>query len=517
MTGLTSAESDKRMRSSSKVMKTGQVCLKFGGATSATVLFAFWFAASLFVAVESARAQTPPTLSCPSGTTFQNISNLATVYASPNTYEFPGPNNGIFQAGTAWDINMQWPSNADPGADIVFDFGSLQLNNPAITVNDVDADPAAWTDVVVSPWAISTPSGTLAYTTSGLTATGVDDVNTKYFFASDTSTTNTQFIVNYSPGANPAVPVAQHILVDIWHCHPEDADLSINVIENNVTATTGQQFTVTITNSGPDDAHNVTAEITVPACATSVSKASGTGTLSGSGPYTWTVGSTINNGQSRSINIAYDATGCTVGSTIDFTGQVTASDEFDPDSTVNNGVIGEDDDDTESETVQTPEPDISVFKFVDNNTPDQNAAIYFYIGVSNGGTADATSVILAEVLPSGFTYTSHNASAGTFNSTTEEWDIGGMTVGQSENLFIHGTATGAVGSTECNNVSVLTALPSDSNSGNNSDSDCFTIQCQRRSKNPPLAGVKMYQFDGVGQSSLSAFSGAAVGCGAGRG
>ena len=42
-------------------------------------------------------------------------------------------------------------------------------------------------------------------------------------------------------------------------------------------------------------------------------------------------------------------------------------------------------------------------------------------------------------------------------------------------------------------------------------------RCQRRSKNPPLAGVKMYQFDGVGQSSLSAFSGAAVGCGAGRG
>ncbi len=43
------------------------------------------------------------------------------------------------------------------------------------------------------------------------------------------------------------------------------------------------------------------------------------------------------------------------------------------------------------------------------------------------------------------------------------------------------------------------------------------VGCQRRSKNPPLAGVKMYQFDGVGQSSLSAFSGAAVGCGAGRG
>ena len=45
----------------------------------------------------------------------------------------------------------------------------------------------------------------------------------------------------------------------------------------------------------------------------------------------------------------------------------------------------------------------------------------------------------------------------------------------------------------------------------------YQVDCQRRSKNPPLAGVKMYQFDGVGQSSLSAFSGAAVGCGAGRG
>lgn len=49
------------------------------------------------------------------------------------------------------------------------------------------------------------------------------------------------------------------------------------------------------------------------------------------------------------------------------------------------------------------------------------------------------------------------------------------------------------------------------------DNLSFIPQCQRRSKNPPLAGVKMYQFDGVGQSSLSAFSGAAVGCGAGRG
>jgi len=84
---------------------------------------------------------------------------------------------------------------------------------------------------------------------------------------------------------------------------------------------------------------------------------------------------------------------------------------------------------------------------------------------------------VAEVLPPGFTYTSHSISGpGTFNSTTEIWDIGVLTVGSNSVLTINGIASGAVGSTECNNVTVSTVSPADSNPNNNSDSDCFTIQ-----------------------------------------
>lgn len=438
-------------RGTRSTAQMGQVRSKFGNfAYGGLIATAMGILLSISVVIQADAQTNPPAPSdpgCTGGRTWTNISDLATVTAAPNSQVF-----GIYQSGTAWDLNFDWTSPSDPPVLITFDFGSLQLNNPAFWVDDIDADSGAWIDVVTAPFGITIPAGTLAYSTSGNTATGISDTGVKHFYSSSTSTTNTSFNITYGPGSSPSDPVAQHVLLDVWHCHPAEADLSIYITANNIVSAPGQSISATINNGGPQGTNGVTAEIVFPACIAVTSASGANGSFSptppqpaGTNPFTWTISNTINSGSSRTANFTVDASACATGSSQTMTAEVMTATEYDPDSTPGNGSTSEDDYDTEVFTLITPEPDIAVNKVVSNSTPDQGTGIFYILIANNAGTQDATSVIIQETLPAGFTY-QFATGDGTFDNITHEWNVGSLDVGESKSINVHGLASGTVGS-----------------------------------------------------------------------
>ncbi|WP_118972316.1 Ig-like domain-containing protein [Taibaiella koreensis] len=81
--------------------------------------------------------------------------------------------------------------------------------------------------------------------------------------------------------------------------------------------------------------------------------------------------------------------------------------------------------------------DRSITKTVDDPAPPVNGSVNFTLTATNTGAGSALGVSVTDQLPSGYTYISHNASAGTsYNSSTGLWSIGAMASNSSITLVI---------------------------------------------------------------------------------
>lgn len=107
--------------------------------------------------------------------------------------------------------------------------------------------------------------------------------------------------------------------------------------------------------------------------------------------------------------------------------------------------------------------DLSLAKTVDNPTPDIGNNVVFTITVSNAGPSTATGVVVADQLPSGFTYVT-DSSGGAYNPATGAWSVGTLAVGASFALGIEATVNDTGNYT---NLAEVTANESDPNTGNN--------------------------------------------------
>jgi uncharacterized repeat protein (TIGR01451 family) len=118
-------------------------------------------------------------------------------------------------------------------------------------------------------------------------------------------------------------------------------DLSLTMIVDNATPNVGDNvtFTITVNNSGPDNASGVAVTDLIPVGYNYVSDTGGGSYNPGTG--LWALGNLLN-GVSASLDIT-----CTVngGGAYNNSAEVTAADQFDPDSTPGNGVSTEDDQD----------------------------------------------------------------------------------------------------------------------------------------------------------------------------
>jgi gliding motility-associated-like protein/uncharacterized repeat protein (TIGR01451 family) len=221
----------------------------------------------------------------------------------------------------------------------------------------------------------------------------------------------------------------------------QSSDLSLTKSVNNPTPLVGSQvtFQVVVTNNGPQANTGVQVTDLLPTGYTFNSFAVSTGTFNAA-TGVWTVGN-LANGDSETLQItaAVNPTGNYINSA-----EITSAGLPDPDSTPNNAITTEDDYAQVSTIPIAASADLSITKTVNNATPLIGSQVTFSIQINNAGTQQTNGVTVTDLLPSGYTYASYNATLGSYNAVTGIWNIGTLQNTASHTLQINATvnATG---------------------------------------------------------------------------
>jgi uncharacterized repeat protein (TIGR01451 family) len=209
-----------------------------------------------------------------------------------------------------------------------------------------------------------------------------------------------------------------------------EADLSLSKVVNNASPNIGDQviYTLQVQNAGPLTATGVLVEDVLPAGLSFVSYV-GTGSyISGTGQ--WSPG-TLANGATASLQMTAEVT---ASGSISNIAQLLASDQPDPDSTVNNSITTEDDQDNAVITVPR-QADLSLAITVSDATPAINDTIIYTLSVTNNGPDSANNIQVSGTLASGVTYISDDGS-GSYVTATGLWSVGTLANGATSNLQI---------------------------------------------------------------------------------
>jgi uncharacterized repeat protein (TIGR01451 family) len=150
--------------------------------------------------------------------------------------------------------------------------------------------------------------------------------------------------------------------------------------------------------------------------------------------------------------------------------QVTAADQADSDSTPNNNVAMEDDQDS---AVVTPrQVDVGITKTASPTTVTVGGTLTYTLTVTNNGPDTATGVSVVDTLPAGVTFNSATPSQGTASqaSGTVTAALGTILSGQSATITIIVTPTTANATAgTVTNTTTVSANEFDTNSANNTD------------------------------------------------
>ncbi len=82
--------------------------------------------------------------------------------------------------------------------------------------------------------------------------------------------------------------------------------------------------------------------------------------------------------------------------------------------------------DYESTVCYVPGSDLQVNKTVDNAFPVEGATVTYTVEVFDAGPANATGVVVDDLLPAGVNYVSHRAGQGSYDETTGVWTVGSI-------------------------------------------------------------------------------------------
>lgn len=239
------------------------------------------------------------------------------------------------------------------------------------------------------------------------------------------------------------------------------SDLAVTKVVNNSTPFVGDNvtFTIAATNNGPLNATGVVVNDLLPSGLTYVSHSAPIGTYT---PATgvWSIGA-LDNGVTRTLSITATVTAAAIPSRIN---TATVSGEQGDGNTSNN---------TASATVSPLFTNLGVTKTVNNPAPTVGDQVVFTITASNLGNANATGVVVNDLLPSGLSYVSHTASAGLYNAGTGVWSIGSLANGASRTLTLTATVTTAA-LPNVINAATVTGNEFDPNLGNNTATSTVT-------------------------------------------
>ena len=245
---------------------------------------------------------------------------------------------------------------------------------------------------------------------------------------------------------------------------PNTADLAVVKTVSDSTPNVGDTitFTVTVTNNGPNDAHNVKLKDTFPV---SPELSYGDATPS-QGSYTpgtgiWDVG-TVGVGATKTLTITATVNAPTtpgaLPATQTNTATVTGADEPDPNPGNNTGTA----------TLTPLYADLAVTKTVDNPQPNVGDTITYTVTLTNNGTATATGVEVTDTLPSNVSYVSHSAALGTTFTQTSTGCVWAVpTIAPGASLILTITATADAAGVSFNTVTITKSSTYDPNEANN--------------------------------------------------
>ncbi|HNW86284.1 MAG TPA: SdrD B-like domain-containing protein [Candidatus Limiplasma sp.] len=234
--------------------------------------------------------------------------------------------------------------------------------------------------------------------------------------AQDGDTVTNVATITQENGVPPNEPPTDTIVTPI-----ANPDLAIVKTANRMQVHAGDdiQYTITVTNNGLGTAKAVMVSETLPTNATFKSATPAVGTYDAT-TNIWSVGD-IAPGANATMTVILTASATAQnGDTI--TNAVTVTGE--------NGV-----------TLTTPPTDdvvtpvtVSMLDITKTTAQTQVRAgedLTYTVTVTNEGTSIARSVKVAETLPSNVTFKSATPTAGVYNTTTHEWAVGDIAVGQS--------------------------------------------------------------------------------------
>lgn len=133
-----------------------------------------------------------------------------------------------------------------------------------------------------------------------------------------------------------------------------------------------------------------------------------------------------------------------------------------------------------------PKSDLQISKTINNSTASVGSTVTFTITAQNNGADNDTEVVVNDLLPSGYSYTSSSASTGSYNSATGLWTIGNFNNGASATLTVTATvlATG-----NYTNIATISGLNIDPNMANNTaEASRATDPCAITATNPDSDG-----------------------------
>jgi uncharacterized repeat protein (TIGR01451 family)/gliding motility-associated-like protein len=372
----------------------------------------------------------------------------------------PTPNTGICSSATVLiSINGQADveiaksvDNATPnvGSNVVFTLTATNHGpNLAMGVGVSDALPNGYTYVSNDGGsAVAELTGTVSWTIGSMAnlATATLHVTAK---VNATGTYNNTATIS---GANTD-PTPGNNTVSRSTTPVPQSDVTITKAVNHPSADVGSTviFTLTATNNGPSAATGVSVTDQLPSGFTYVSDNGAGAYVSGSG--VWTVG-TLANGASATLTISasVNASGTynNAASISSTTGDPTPGNNS-ASAAVAPGAVS----------------DLSITKTVNNSTPYVGSIVEFTLTATNNGPSTATNVKVADVLPSGYTYTSDDGS-GKYVSGTGIWTIG--TLANAATSILKISAKVLASGTYANTATIGTAYTPDqpdNTSGNN--------------------------------------------------
>uniref|UniRef100_UPI003864E4F6 DUF11 domain-containing protein n=1 Tax=Methanobrevibacter sp. TaxID=66852 RepID=UPI003864E4F6 len=234
------------------------------------------------------------------------------------------------------------------------------------------------------------------------------------------------------------------------------ADLAIVKLVSNPNSHYGEviNWTVTVTNLGPNTAENVIVNEVIPA---------GLRVLNVFGgeivDNVWHIGN-LEKLQSATLIIEteVEVSNATIVNVVN-----TTSDTEDPDDSNNHA---------SNRTVVPPEADLEIIKLVSNKAPHKGDIITWTIKVINHGRDAAVNTVVYDKLPYGLVYRSDDSN-GAYNHVTGIWNVGTLARGESAVLKIK-TLVDTTNATIINIANVSSDTP-DPNMTNNKCNNSTTV------------------------------------------